>query len=164
MGCLVLSWNHSKSTPCLLVRHKYRHTNHHAAASLSFKFVPAPLGATHSDDSSAQGRGLSSATTVYLQAPPQTVLPKPEHRPNCRCPVNNYRVVVGKSLSWREWEWDGHSWPYRTPNASLCHTRLRSTNNTLKNDFFALFLVFFVTYIQCFAHIHSRMTNIRYGM
>ena len=27
-------------TPCLLVRHKYRHTNHHAAASLSFKFVP----------------------------------------------------------------------------------------------------------------------------
>ena len=39
-----------------------------------------------SDDSSAQGRGLSSATTVYLQAPPQTALPKPEHRPNCRCP------------------------------------------------------------------------------
>ena len=48
VGCLVLlSWNRSKSTPCLLVRHKYRHTNHHAAASLSFKFVPAPLGATH---------------------------------------------------------------------------------------------------------------------
>ena len=46
-GCLVLSWNHSKSTPCLLVRHKYRHTNHHAAASLSFKFVPAPLGVAH---------------------------------------------------------------------------------------------------------------------
>ena len=46
-GCLVLSWNHSKTTPCLLVRHKYRHTTHHAAASLSFKFVPAPLGATH---------------------------------------------------------------------------------------------------------------------
>ena len=46
-GCLVLSWNHSKPIPCLLVRHKYRHTNHHAAASLSFKFVPAPLGATH---------------------------------------------------------------------------------------------------------------------
>ena len=46
-GCLVLSWNHSKSTPCLLVRHKYRHTNHHAAASLPFKFLPAPLGARH---------------------------------------------------------------------------------------------------------------------
>ena len=46
-GCLVLSWNHSKLIPCLLVRHKYRHTNHHAAASLLFKFVPAPLGATH---------------------------------------------------------------------------------------------------------------------
>ena len=48
-----------------------------------------------SDDSSAQGRGLSSATTVYLQAPSQTILPKPDHRPNCRCPVNNTRVVVG---------------------------------------------------------------------
>ena len=46
-GCLVLSWNHSKSTPCLLARHKYRNTNHHAAASLPFKFVPAPLGVAH---------------------------------------------------------------------------------------------------------------------
>ena len=62
-----------------------------------------------SDDSSAQGRGLSSATTVYLQAPPQTVLPKPEHRPNCRCPVNNYRVVVG-NLSLGGNGWDGHPW------------------------------------------------------
>ena len=48
-----------------------------------------------SDDSSAQGRGLSSATTVYLQAPPPTALPKPEHRPHYGwCPVNNYRAVV----------------------------------------------------------------------
>ena len=46
-GCLVLSLNHSKITPCLLVRHKYRHTNHHAAMSLSFKGVPAPLGVAH---------------------------------------------------------------------------------------------------------------------
>ena len=52
-----------------------------------------------------------------------------------------------------------------TPNAPLCHTRLRSTNNnTHKNDFFALFLVFFVTYIQCFAHTYPRMADIRYGM
>ena len=36
-----------KSTPCLLVRRKYRHTNHHAAASLSFKFGTAPLGVAH---------------------------------------------------------------------------------------------------------------------
>ena len=43
----VLSWNHSKSTPCLLVRHKHRHTNHHAASSLPFKFVPALLGVAH---------------------------------------------------------------------------------------------------------------------
>ena len=41
-------------------------------------------GPAGSDDSSAQGRGLSSATTVYLQVPPQAVLPRPEHRPNCR--------------------------------------------------------------------------------
>ena len=47
MGCLVLSWNYSKSTPCLLVRHKYRQTKHHAAASLSFKFAPASLGVAH---------------------------------------------------------------------------------------------------------------------
>ena len=62
----------------------------------------------NSDDSSAQGRGLSSATTVYLQAPPQAVLPKPEHRPNCRCPVNNYRVVVGKISLLAGMGWDGH--------------------------------------------------------
>jgi len=29
------------------VRHKYRHTNHHTAASLSFKFVRASLGVAH---------------------------------------------------------------------------------------------------------------------
>ena len=62
-----------------------------------------------SGDSSAQGRGLSSATTVYLQAPPQAALPKPEHRPNCRCPVNNYRVVV-VNLSLGGNGWDGHPW------------------------------------------------------
>ena len=33
-GCLVLSWNHSKTTPCLLVRHKYRHTNHQTITPL----------------------------------------------------------------------------------------------------------------------------------
>ena len=46
-GSLVLSWNHSKSTPCLLVRHKYRQTKRHAAASLSFKLAPASLGVAH---------------------------------------------------------------------------------------------------------------------
>ena len=57
-GCLVLSWNHSKSTPCLLVRHKHRHTNHRAAASLAFKFPPAPLGVTH--DASATRPAMST--------------------------------------------------------------------------------------------------------
>ena len=87
-----------------------------------------------SDDSSAQGRGLSSATTVYLQAPPQTALPKPEHRPNCRsncrCPVNNTRVVVLENLCLGGNGWDGYQ---RTPNASRCHSQLgqRTLNASL---------------------------------
>ena len=44
--------------------------------------------------------------------------------------------------------WDGCQ---GTPNASLCHSQLRSTNSTNKNDFFAHFLVFFVTYTCPFA-------------
>ena len=63
-GCLVLSWNDSKTTPCLLVRHKHRHINHHAAASLSsFKFVPAPFGVAH--DTNATRR-----PTARITAPP----------------------------------------------------------------------------------------------
>ena len=61
-GYLVLSWNHSKTTPCLLVRHKYRHTNHHAAASLSFKFVPAPLDVAHDTN--------ATRPTARITAPP----------------------------------------------------------------------------------------------
>ena len=61
-GCLVLSWNHSKTTPCLLVRHKYRHTNHHAAASLSFKFVPAPLSVAQDTN--------ATRPTARITAPP----------------------------------------------------------------------------------------------
>ena len=56
--------------------------------------------------------------------------------------------------------YDGHIEHRMLLSVTLCF----STNNTLKNDFFALFLAVFVTYIQCFAHIHLRMTNIRYGM
>ena len=66
-GCLVLSWNRSKSTPCLLVRHKYRHTNHHAAASLSFKFVPALLGATHDTNATRP-----TTSTTAPPCPPPT--------------------------------------------------------------------------------------------
>ena len=55
---------------------------------------------------------------------------------------------------------DGHIGHRMLLSVTLCFGPL-ITNNTLKNDFFALFLVFFVTYIECFAHIHSRMTNIR---
>ena len=63
---MVLSWNHSKSTPCLLVRHKHRHTNHHAAASLAFKVVPVPLGVTH--DASAT-RPATSTTAPPCPSP-----------------------------------------------------------------------------------------------
>ena len=59
---LVLSWNHLKSTPCLLVRHKYRHTNHHTAASLSFKFVRASLGVAHNTN--------ATRPTARTTAPP----------------------------------------------------------------------------------------------
>ena len=61
-GCLVLSWNHSKTTPCLLVRHKYKHTNHYAAASLSFKLAPAPLGVAHDTN--------ATRPTARITAPP----------------------------------------------------------------------------------------------
>ena len=47
-------------------------------------------------------------------------------------PVNNYRVVVFQSLGGNGW--DGHTcfeWEVGwAPNASLCHSRLRSNNNT----------------------------------
>jgi len=34
---------------------------------------------------------------LNLKAPPPADLPKPNHRPGCRCPVNNSRVVVRKA-------------------------------------------------------------------
>ena len=51
-----------KIDPCLLVRHKYRHTNHHAAASLPFKCVPAPLGVAHDTN--------ATRPTAMTTAPP----------------------------------------------------------------------------------------------
>ena len=45
------------------MRHKYRHTNHHAAASLSFKVVPAaPLGVAHDTN--------ATWPTARITAPP----------------------------------------------------------------------------------------------
>ena len=52
-GMLSIIMEPLKITPCLLVRHKYRHTNHHAAASLSLKVVPAPLGVGVAHDTNA---------------------------------------------------------------------------------------------------------------
>ena len=86
---LVLSWNHLKSTPCLLVRHKYRHTNHHTAASLSFQFVRASLGVAHNTN--------ATRPTARTTAPPC-----PSHRQRTRGPTRAvaceaeyfFRVVV----------------------------------------------------------------------
>ena len=68
-GCLVLSLNHSKSTPFLLARHKYQNPNHHAAASLPFKFVPAPLGVAHNTNAT---RPTATARTTRPRHANQT--------------------------------------------------------------------------------------------
>ena len=49
-----------------MVRHKHRHTNHHAAASLAFKLAPALLGVTH--DASAT-RPATSTTAPPCPSP-----------------------------------------------------------------------------------------------
>ena len=93
-GCLVLSWNHSKSIPCLLVRHKYRHTNHHAAASLSFKFVSAPLGATHNTNATRP----TTSTTAPPCPPPTCCTGGPTRAVACEAEYF-FRVVVVASSS-----------------------------------------------------------------
>ena len=53
---------------CLLVRHKHRHTNYHAAAaSLPFKVVPAPLGVTHDTNATRP-----TTSTTAPPCPPPT--------------------------------------------------------------------------------------------
>ena len=94
VGCLVLSWNHSKSTPCLLVRHKYRHTNHHAAASLPFKFVPAPLGVTHDTNATRP----TTSTTAPPCPPPTRCTGGPTRAVACEAEYF-FRVVVVASSS-----------------------------------------------------------------
>ena len=93
-GCLVLSWNHLKTTPCLLVRHKYRHTTHHAAASLSFKFVPAPLGATHDTNATLP----TTSTTAPSCPPPTRCAGGPTRAVACEAEYF-FRVVVVASSS-----------------------------------------------------------------
>ena len=97
VGCLVLSWNHSKWTPCLLVRHKYRHTNHHAAASLPFKFVPAPLGVvgvTHDTNATRP----TTSTTAPPCPPPTRFTGGPTRAVACEAEYF-FRVVVVASSS-----------------------------------------------------------------
>ena len=91
---LVLSWNHLKSTPCLLVRHKYRHTNHHAAASLSFKFVRASLGVAHHTNATRP----TARTTAPPYPPPTRCAGGPTRAVACEVGYF-FRVVVVASSS-----------------------------------------------------------------
>jgi len=91
---LVLSWNHLKSTPCLLVRHKYRHTNHHAAASLPFKFVRASLGVAHHTNATRP----TARTTAPPYPPPTRCAGGPTRAVACEAEYF-FRVVVVASSS-----------------------------------------------------------------
>ena len=84
---------------------------------------------------------------------------EPDHRSNCRCPVNLSRVVRGRPKK----AGSGRGGCQRTPNESLM-ALFPCTQQQQKNDFFALFLVFFATDICCFAITPSTMTPIRYRM
>ena len=76
------------------MRHKYRHTNHHAAASLPFKCVPAPLGATH--DTSATRPTTSTMAKPY--PPPTRCAGGPTRAVACEAEYF-FRVVVVASAS-----------------------------------------------------------------
>ena len=106
----------------LLVRHKHRHTNHHAAASLSFKIVPAPLDVAHD----------TNATRPTARA---TAPPCPSHtrhkahardgargrggvRGGLRISGRRRRVVVGEA-SGVFWNYPKYSNHPKTKRASL---------------------------------------------
>ena len=76
------------------MRHKYRHTNHHAAASLPFKFVPAPLGATHDTNATRP----TTSTTVPPYPPPTRCADGPTPAVACKAEYF-FRVVVVASSS-----------------------------------------------------------------
>ena len=93
---------------------------------------------------------------LNLQAPPPAALPKPDHRPNCRCQVGSYRVVVRGRPERRAPGGMGG----KEHRMHLSVTLLLLHNSNIKNDCFALFLVFFATDTCCFANTHSMMTPI----
>ena len=78
-----------KATPCLLVRHKHRHTNHHAAASLPFDFVSVPLGATHDTNATRP----ATSTTPPPCPPPNRCAGGPARAVACEAAFF-FRVVV----------------------------------------------------------------------
>ena len=94
------------------------------------------------------GKRLSSATAVHLQAPPQTALPKPEHRPNCRCPVKPIGLLLEVSLLAGMGGMGTHASNGRDGHRMLLSVTLGFgpiTTHT-QNDFFALFLFPFTTF------------------
>ena len=98
------------------MRHKYRHTSYHAAASLSFKFVPAPLGVAHDTNATR----LTTRTT----APPCPIAHTAHARDGTRggvrgglrISVRRRRVVVGedRGVFWNYPKYSNHPKPKRT--------------------------------------------------
>ena len=142
-GCLVLSWNHSKTTPCLLVRHKYRHTNHHAAASLSFKFVPAPLGVAHDTN--------ATRPTARITAPPcpsHTMRTRGTGRAGAYEAGFVVRVVVVASSSARPVGCSGITRNTATTRKRSAPPR-NATNSDLKSSACGLFRTCLVAFFHC---------------
>ena len=142
-GCLVLSWNHSKTTPCLLVRHKYRHTNHHAAASLSFKFVPAPLGVAHDTN--------ATRPTARITAPPcpsHTMRTRGTGRAGAYETGFVFRVVVVASSSARPVGCSGITRNTATTRKRSAPPR-NATNSDLKCSASGLFRACLVAFFHC---------------
>ena len=77
-----------------MVRHKYRHTNHHTAASLSFKFVRASLGVAHNTNATRP-----ATSTTAPPCPSSTRRTRGTGRAIAREAVFESRVVVVVSSS-----------------------------------------------------------------
>ena len=103
-------------------------------------------------DSSAQGRSLGRQLRLNLQAPPPAALPKPDHRPNCRCPVNNSRGgVVQKLQKERRAAPGGMGVKEQRMHLSVTLFLLYNSNmQHRENGLFALFLFPFTTFLSHF--------------
>ena len=105
--------------------HKYRHTNHHAAASLSFKFVPAPLGVAHDTNATRP-----TARTTGPPCPSHTRRTRGTGRAGAYEAGFVFRVVVVASSSVRP---VGCSYGI-TRNAATTRKRSAPSRNATKGD------------------------------